>query len=88
MLECLRASSECLQPIAMRDDGQRMPPWERQLDKYLQAKPTASPWTEANRLAQLHEQIEPALDRELGQKGVLSGDGAYTAELIAWVDLV
>jgi hypothetical protein len=77
-----------LQPIAMRADGQRMPPWERQLDKCLQAKPILSRWTETDRLARLHEQIEPALDRELGQRGVLSGNGAYTAELIAWVELV
>lgn len=66
----------------MRADGQRMPPWERQLDKYLRAKPKPSRWTEAERVARLHEQIEPALDRELGQRGVLSGDGAYIAELV------
>jgi hypothetical protein len=77
-----------LQPIAVRADGQRMPPWERQLDKYLQAIAVPSQSTETERLARLHEQIEPALDRELGQRGVLSGDGAYTAELIAWVELV
>jgi hypothetical protein len=77
-----------LQPIAMRADGQRVPPWERQLDKYLQSKAAPSRWTSADRLARLHEQIEPALDRELAQRGVLSGDGAYTAELIAWVELI
>jgi superfamily II DNA or RNA helicase len=77
-----------LQPIAIRADGQRMPPWERQLDKYLQGRGAPSQWTERERLARVHEQIEPALDRELGQRGVLSGDGAYTAELIAWVELV
>jgi hypothetical protein len=76
-----------LQPIAVRADGQRMPPWERQLDKYLQARAVPSQSTETERLARRHEQIEPALDRELGQRGVLSGDGAYTAELIAWVEL-
>jgi SNF2 family DNA or RNA helicase len=76
-----------LQPIAVRDDGQRMQPWERQLDRYLQGVSTASHWTEAERLDRLREQIEPALDRELDQRGVLSGDGAYTAELIAWVEL-
>ncbi len=77
-----------LQAIAIREDGQRMPPWERQLDRYLQGVATTSHWTEAERLARLRDQIEPALDRELAQKGVLSGDGAYTAEIIAWVELV
>jgi hypothetical protein len=39
-------------------------------------------------LSHLRDEIEPALDRELRQKGVLNGNGAYTAELIAWVELV
>jgi SNF2 family DNA or RNA helicase len=77
-----------LQPIAIRDDGQRMPPWERQLDSQLRGTIAPSHWTEAERLARLHDQIEPALDRELGQRGVLNGDGAYSAELIAWIELV
>jgi len=77
-----------LQPIAIRNDGQRMPPWERQLDRHLAGKVSSSRWTEVERLARLRDQIEPALDRELDQRGVLSGDGAYTAELIAWVELV
>jgi hypothetical protein len=77
-----------LQPIAIREDGQRMPAWERQLDARLHGMAAPSRWTEAERLAHLRDEIEPALDRELGQKGVLNGDGAYTAELIAWVELV
>lgn len=76
-----------LQIIAIRDDGQRISSWERQLDRCLHAPVTASRWTEAGRLTCLHEQIEPALERELSQKGVLNGEGAYTAELVAWVEL-
>jgi hypothetical protein len=59
-----------------------------QLDTQLHGVTTPSRWTEADRLTHLRDEIEPALDRELGQKGVLNGDGAYTAELIAWVELV
>jgi SNF2 family DNA or RNA helicase len=77
-----------LQPIAIRDDGQRMPPWERQLNHHLHGMAAPSRWTETERLTRLRDQIEPALDRELGQRGVLNGDGAYTAELIAWIELV
>jgi SNF2-related domain/Helicase conserved C-terminal domain len=77
-----------LQPIAIRDDGQRIPPWERQLDRHLHGVAAPSRWTEGERLARLRDQIEPALDRELGQRGVLNGDAAYTAELIVWVELV
>jgi hypothetical protein len=77
-----------LQPIAIREDGQRMLPWERQLDTHLHGMPAPSRWAEAERLGHLRDEIEPALDRELGQKGVLDGNGAYTAELVAWVELV
>lgn len=77
-----------LQPIAIREDGQRMATWERRLDALLHHMAAPSHWTEAERLARLRGQIEPALDRELGQRGVLNGDGAYTAELIAWIELV
>ncbi len=76
-----------LQPIAVRDDGQRMPLWERQLDHYLHRIPTTSSLGEAERFSRLHDHIEPALGRELGQRGVLNGDGAYTAELVSWVEL-
>jgi superfamily II DNA or RNA helicase len=77
-----------VQSIAVRNDGQRMPPWERQLDRHLARKVASSRWTEQQRLTHLHDEVEPALDRELAQRGVLSGDGAYTAELVAWVELV
>jgi hypothetical protein len=77
-----------LQPIAIRDDGLRMPPWERELDAHLHGMAAPSRWTEAERLTHLRGQVEPALDRELGQRGILNGDGAYTAELIAWIELV
>jgi superfamily II DNA or RNA helicase len=77
-----------VQSIAVRNDGQRMPSWERQLDHHLARKVASSRWTEQQRLTHLHDEVEPALDRELAQRGVLSGDGAYTAELVAWVELV
>jgi superfamily II DNA or RNA helicase len=77
-----------LQPIAVRDDGQRMPLWERQLDHHLRGMAASPRWTEAERLACLRNQIEPALDRELSQRGVLNDDGAYTSELISWIELV
>jgi superfamily II DNA or RNA helicase len=77
-----------VQSIAIRNDGQRMPPWERQLERHLAARVAPSRWTEEQRLTRLHDEVEPALDRELAQRGVLSGDGAYTAELVVWVELV
>ncbi len=77
-----------VQAIAIRADGQRMPPWERQIDKFFRGVTDASTWNEEQRLSRLREQIEPALDRELAQKGVLGGEGAYTAELVTWMELV
>jgi hypothetical protein len=58
-----------LQPIAIRDDGRRMPPWERQLDQHLHGMAAPPRWTEAQRLACLRDQIEPALDRETQPEG-------------------
>jgi hypothetical protein len=34
------------------------------------------------------EHVEPTLQRELRHRGVASGDGSYTAEIIGWIDIV
>ena len=86
-LKLIASDSNC-RTIAIRDDGQRMPPWERQIDRLLRGAAAPSRWSEAERLTRLRDQVEPALNRELGKKGVLNGDGADTAELVARVELV
>jgi hypothetical protein len=77
-----------VQPIAVREDGTRVPAVERQCERYLQA-PSASPRFEPQQRLDLFAQaVEPTLQRELKHKGAANGDGSYSAELIGFVEIV
>ncbi len=77
-----------VQPIAVKQDGTRVPVIERQCERYLQA-PTISPsFTPEQRLALFAHTVEPALQRELKHKGAAIGDGSYSAELIGYVEII
>jgi hypothetical protein len=77
-----------VQPIAVKQDGTRVPAVERQCAHYLQA-PTATPRFSANqRLDLFSRAVEPTLQRELKHKGAANGDGSYSAELIGYVEIV
>lgn len=76
-----------LQPIAVREDGTRVPAVERQYQQYFNA-PSATPaFSAEERIERLSRLIEPALQRELKHKGAATGDGSYSAELIAYIEL-
>ena len=77
-----------VQPIAVKQDGTRVPAVERQCERYLQA-PTATPrFTPDQRLDLFSRAVEPTLQRELRHKGAANGDGSYSAELIGYVEIV
>jgi hypothetical protein len=77
-----------LQPIAVKQDGTRVPAVERQCERYLQA-PTAMPtFSPEQRLDLFSHAVEPTLQRELTHKGAANGDGSYSAELIAYVEIL
>lgn len=77
-----------VQPIAVKEDGTRVPAVERQCERYLQA-PTATPRFSADqRLDLFSRAVEPTLQRELKHKGAANGDGSYSAELIGYVEIV
>lgn len=76
-----------LQPIAVREDGTRVPSIERQFERYLQAAPGATRFSPERRLDLLVNPIEPTLQRELRHKGAATGDGSYSAELIGYVEI-
>ena len=77
-----------VQPIAVKQDGTRVPAIERQCERYLQA-PTISPsFTPEQRLALFAHTVEPTLQRELKHKGAANGDGSYSAELIGYVEVL
>lgn len=64
-----------------------MPAIERQSAQYLNA-PVAKPFlTAEERLELFRNVVEPTLQRELKHKGLATGDGSYSAELIGYVEI-
>jgi len=77
-----------VQPIAVKQDGTRVPAVERQCEKYLQA-PAGTPAFQPEQRNELFAHaVEPTLQRELNHKGAANGDGSYSAELIGYVEIV
>jgi hypothetical protein len=76
-----------VQPIAVKQDGTRVPAVERQCERYLQA-PTVMPRLSPDQRIDLFSRaVEPTLQRELKHKGAVIGDGGYSAKLIAYVEI-
>ena len=77
-----------VQPIAVRQDGTRVPAVERQCERYLQAPATSPRFVPEQRLELFARAVEPTLQRELKHKGTADGDGSYSAELVGYVEIV
>ncbi|RFF50274.1 helicase [Xanthomonas campestris] len=77
-----------VQPIAVKQDGTRVPTIERQCERYLQAPAILPSFTPEQRLALFAHTVEPTLQRELKHKGAANGDGSYSAELIGYVEII
>lgn len=77
-----------VQPIAVRQDGTRVPAVERLCERYLQAPTRTSNFSPEQRLEFFARAVEPTLQRELKHKGAANGDGSYSAELIGYVEIV
>ncbi|MFN3630781.1 MAG: helicase, partial [Casimicrobiaceae bacterium] len=77
-----------VQPIAVRQDGTRVPAVERLCEKYLQAPPATPLFRPEQRSDLITQAVEPTLQRELKHKGAANGDGSYSAELIGYVEIV
>jgi superfamily II DNA or RNA helicase len=76
-----------VQPIAVKQDGTRIPAVERLCEKYLKA-PAATPSFQSEQRSDLFAHaVEPTLQRELKHKGAANGDGSYSAELIGYVEI-
>ncbi len=77
-----------VQPIAVKQDGTRVPAVERQSDRYLHAPTTKPTFSSEQRLEIFSRAVEPTLQRELKHKGTANGDGSYSAELIGYVEIL
>lgn len=77
-----------VQPIAVKQNGARVPSVERQCEKFLQA-PSAKPvYQPDERLELFAHVVEPVLLRELKHKGAVGADGSYSAELVGYIEIV
>lgn len=76
-----------LQPIAVTEEGVRIPSIERQYDRYWQAHPASPKLTPQQRLTLFSTIVEPTLQRELRHKGTVNADGSYSAELIGYIEI-
>jgi hypothetical protein len=77
-----------VQPIAVKQDGTRVPAVERLCEKYLQAPPATPMFRPEQRSDLFTHAVEPTLQRELKHKGTANGDGSYSTELIGYVEIV
>ena len=72
-------------PLAVDSDGQRVPAWERQVDRMFQLPPSPAPrQADEGMLSQI---VEPTLQRELVHRGIASEQRGYEARLIGWVEV-
>lgn len=74
-------------PLVLRNDGTRVPQAERSSDRLFSLSPISSKLSPADRLDMLHQTIEPTLQRELRHRGVITDEGSFTAELLAWIEV-
>lgn len=90
MVETLGKSGDrrlVVQPIAVKEDGTRVPAVERKCESYLQAPVALPKFSAEQRLDMFARAVEPMLQRELKHKGAATGDGSYSAELIGYVEI-
>jgi SNF2 family DNA or RNA helicase len=76
-----------LQPIAFSSAGARVPAVEKLADQFFHAVPGSNNLSAAERGGILEKQVEPALQRELEHKKVVSENGSYTAKLVGYVEI-
>lgn len=77
-----------VQPIAVKQDGTRVPAIERQAEQFLQAPVTSPRFAPEQRQELFAQVVELALQRELKHKGAANGNGSYSVELIGYVEIM
>ena len=77
-----------IQPIAVKQDGKRVPVVERMCEKYFQTPVVTPVFRYEQRRELFADFVEPTLQRELKHRGAVNGDGSYSADLIGYVEIV
>jgi len=73
-------------PLAIDDDGQRVPSWERHIDRLFQLPPASNGLASRDHL--LIDTLEPMMHRELLHRCIISEHRGYDSTLIGWVEVV
>ena len=74
--------------LACRPDGSRIPSLERKDGELFVGGPLVSKLSEEDRRSILHDHLEAMITRELTQRGFLREGGGFSAQLVAWVELM
>ena len=77
-----------VQTIAVNLEGFRIPSVEHQADCYFRAPSSEPRFSAEQRIEFFRRVVEPTLDRELNHKGLVNGDGNYSAELIGYIEII
>lgn len=73
-------------PLSIDNDGQRVPAWERHIDRLFQSPPSAN--CSAARHHLLIDTLEPMMHRELLHRCIISEHRGYDFTVIRWVRVV
>lgn len=76
-----------IQPIAVKQDGTRVPTVEKLAGSFLQKPPAPEFLTPDQRIHLIKQVVEPTLERELKHKGTATGEGSYSAELLVYAEI-
>ena len=73
-------------PLALDNDNNRIPAWEKQVDAIFALPPATGPSSSYNTITPTA--FEPVLQRDLTHRGILAEKRGYTARLIGWIEVV
>lgn len=75
-------------PLAVDHDGKRAPAVEKRFTECFHGAPGTPRLALEDRQKLLREHIDPMLQRELGHRGIAGRTTGYSAEMVAWIELV
>ena len=73
--------------LAISSSGSRVMPIERLGERVLDRVPTEGFLNLADRKRFMGEYAEPALQREIQHRGLLTPGGSFSADLIGWIEI-
>lgn len=75
-------------PLAVDYDGKRVPTVEKRYAECFHGTPSKSCLDFETRRRILHDFVDPTLQRELGHRGIAGRTTGYSAEMIAWIEII